>query len=308
MCTGGFRAVVNVIIETMKPLIKPIKNAAVLAYTGNVLAVEEATKMQTALQQKGIRVTLATSSYDAALIHCLETCETDVLIAFGGDGTVLRATRLAAPYQVPVLGINAGNLGFLTAIQHAEWPLYLDHIAEGRYWIEERMLLNCTHHRGDSCLQTWTVLNEVVVCRGEQVRPVKLAARVDGVALASYVADGLIAATPTGSTAYALAADGPVLPPELRNILLVPIAPHFTFDKAIVLSEGSTVVMEVLSSHNAVLSADGQPAVKLHAGDEVHVTASDLAAWFVRFRDRGYFYEGLHQYLEKYVLSAGESV
>jgi NAD+ kinase len=144
----------------------------------------------------------------------------------------------------------------------------------------------------------WNALNEVVVGRGQMLRPVRLTASVDGRELISYVADGLIAATPTGSTAYALAAGGPILPPELRNILLVPIAPHLSVDRAVVLAEGSMVSM-FPKSENAVLSVDGQAPVSLMEDDHIDVRAADINAQFVRFGDPGYFYRNLTAHMNE---------
>jgi NAD+ kinase len=141
-------------------------------------------------------------------------------------------------------------------------------------------------------------LNEVVVGRGSLLRPVRLSASVDGRQLASYVADGLIASTATGSTAYALAAGGPILPPELRNILLVPIAPHLSVDRAVVLSEGSSVSI-LVRGENAVLSVDGQPPVLLIEDDHVDIRAADVTTQFVRFGDPGYFYRNLTAHMNE---------
>jgi NAD+ kinase len=143
---------------------------------------------------------------------------------------------------------------------------------------------------------TWHALNEAVIARGQRVHPVNLTAVVDDLPLTHYTADGLIVATPTGSTAYALAAGGPVLPPELRNILLVPIAPHLTTDRAIVLSEGSAVRIET-HTDNAVLSVDGQMPIGLAEEDVVMICTGEYSAQFVRFGDRGYFYRNLMQHI-----------
>lgn len=138
----------------------------------------------------------------------------------------------------------------------------------------------------------------MVVSRGKIMRPVILDASVDGRFLTTYVADGLIASTPTGSTAYALAAGGPILPPELRNILLVAVAPHLSIDRAIVLAEGSSVSIIVHTDHEAVLSVDGQLPVDLVSGDRVEARAGKHTTLFVRFQDPGYFYRNLtpHMY------------
>jgi NAD+ kinase len=167
------------------------------------------------------------------------------------------------------------------------------------YWLERRMMLCVELSRTREPLGKWEVLNEVVVGRGQTVRPIQLVAEVDGRYLTTYVADALIAATPTGSTAYALAAGGPILPPELRNILLVAVAPHLSIDRAIVLAEGSSVGITVHTDHQAVLSVDGQTPVTLKDGDQVHARASDHTVLFVRFQDPGYFYRNLTPHMEQ---------
>ena len=155
------------------------------------------------------------------------------MIAMGGDGTMLRAGHLTAPYSIPLLGINMGHFGFLMQLARDEWQEYLPRLVNGDFQIENRMMLKAEHWREDQLLDSFQVINEVVVCRGQMVRPIRIRAEVDGYSLAAYVADGLIAATPTGSTAYALAVGGPIMPPELRNILIVPVAAHLSMDRAV---------------------------------------------------------------------------
>ncbi len=222
----------------------------------------------------------------------------DLMVAVGGDGTMLRASHLCAPSGLPILGVNTGRLGFLIQVDRKEWKPFLDQLLRGDFWIENRMMLKAKHERSGESLGVWHALNEAVVTRGPSVRPVRLSASVDGRLLANYVADGLIAATPTGSTAYALAAGGPILPPELRNILLVPIAPHLSVDRAVVLSEGTSVGI-TLRGGDAVLSIDGQIPVGLAEGDVVDVRAGDYNARFVRFSDPGYFYRNLTSHMNQ---------
>jgi NAD+ kinase len=247
------------------------------------------------LREKGYEAPQG-SIYDEALQNRVRAGEFDVLIALGGDGTMLRAGHLCAPSQVPILGINLGRLGFLIQIERGEWRQMLERLFKGDGWIEERLMLEAHHIRGDQTLATWQALNEVVVGRGVALRSVRLDATVDGRPLTTFVCDGLIAATPTGSTAYALAAGGPILPPELHNILLVPIAPHLSVDRAIVLAEGSSVSITVRSS-NSVVSVDGQTPLDLEVEDRVDVRAAAYAARFVRFGDPGYFYRNLNAHM-----------
>lgn len=221
-----------------------------------------------------------------------------MLIAVGGDGSMLRAGHLCAPPKVPILGINLGTIGFLIQIERNEWYGYFEKLFKGEAWIENRMMLHADHMRAGEMLGSWNALNEVVVGRGQLLRPVRLTASVDDRELTSYVADGLIASTATGSTAYALAAGGPILPPELRNILLVPIAPHLSVDRAVVLAEGSSVTIKI-NGENAVISVDGQPPTPLMEDDLVNVRAADVTAQFVRFGDPGYFYRNLTAHMNE---------
>jgi NAD+ kinase len=161
------------------------------------------------------------------------------------------------------------------------------------------MMIRAEHLRSAESLGNWHALNEVVVSRGASVHPVHLSASVDGMLLTNYVADGLIASTPTGSTAYALAAGGPILPPTLRNILLVPIAPHLSVDRAVVLSEGASVTISVRDRSEAVLSVDGQTPIPLADDDRVEIRLGDYAARFVRFGDPGYFYRNLTAHMNQ---------
>jgi len=238
------------------------------------------------------------SIYDEELRKGVKSGAFDLLVSVGGDGGVLRAGHLCALSGVPILGINMGRLGFLIQIDRQEWREYFEKMFNGEAWIENRMMLHADHVRAGEILGSWNALNEVVVGRGQNLRPVRLSASVDARLLANYVADGLIAATATGSTAYALAAGGPILPPELRNILLVPIAPHLSVDRAVVLSEGASVRISV-RGENTVLSVDGQAPVSLTEDDHVDVRAADVSMQFVRFGDPGYFYRNLTAHMNE---------
>ncbi|HUS85057.1 MAG: NAD(+)/NADH kinase [Anaerolineales bacterium] len=237
--------------------------------------------------------------FDETLRSRVNAGDFDLMIALGGDGTMLRAVHLCAPNNVPILGINLGGLGFLIEIARNEWKIALEKVLRGDFWLETRMMLHTEHLRDDELLGAWDVLNECVVGRGEMVRPVFLTAEIDGHRLTTYVADGLIVSTPTGSTAYALAAGGPILPPELRNILLVPVAPHLSVDRAIVLHEGSEVRIVVKTDHQASLSMDGHEPVQLQDRDMVRAYASKHVALFVRFQEPDYFYRNLTSHMNQ---------
>ena len=253
--------------------------------------------MSAYLKEKGIEAPFG-SLYDENLRKRVRRGEFDMLIMAGGDGSVLRAGNLCSSSNVPILGVNLGRIGFLIQVEIDEWREYFDKLLAGEAWIENRMMLHAEHFRTGEMVGNWDALNEVVVGRGQTLRPVRLSAEVDERHLTSYVADGLIASTATGSTAYALAAGGPILPPELRNILLVPIAPHLSVDRAVVLSEGSTVTIRV-NGENAVMSVDGQPSITLMEDDRIIVRAAEVTTKFVRFGDPGYFYRNITAHMNE---------
>jgi NAD+ kinase len=273
------------------------KRPVITAYPKRVEALAEADKIASFLKERGIESPKG-SLYDEALRKRVRAGEFDLMIAVGGDGTMLRAGHLCAPSGLPIFGVNLGRLGFLIQVDRGEWPEMLERLFKGEAWIEQRMMLRVLHVRAGETLGEWHALNEAVVCRGQYLRPVRLTANVDGHVLTTYVCDGLIAATATGSTAYALAAGGPILPPDLRNILLVPIAPHLSVDRGVVLAEGSSVSI-VVKSDNSVVSVDGQPPLPLAEDDHVDVRAAGYAAQFVRFGDPGYFYQNLNAHMNQ---------
>lgn len=283
------------------------RNVAIATHPSMDQAGPEVAELKRILQAGGMQKIFCSSIHSDELLEEIKGHSCDVLIALGGDGTMMRAARLAAPYRVPVLGINLGHFGFLMEIQRQEWDTLLPSFIHGKYSIEERVLLNAEHRRGGRLLGKWLAVNDVVVSRGQLVRPIKVNAKVEGYELAVYVADGLIVATPTGSTAYALAVGGPVLPPELRNILIIPIAPHRSLTHGIVLSEGTCITLTTESSHQAVLSIDGQTPVNFENGDEVKINLSEHTARFVRLHEPGYFYRNLINSMIKNSFQAGES-
>ena len=279
---------------------KPPQQIAIASNPDLPDAAKEAHRIYKMLTQKyGLSPVICAHLYDEEMDKRIQNGAFDLLIALGGDGTMLRAGRLCAPSDTPVLGINLGHFGFLMEVQRNEWESYLPQLLEGAYQIEERMMLRAEHYRDNELIGTWPVLNEIVVCRGQEIRPIRLDAYVDDQPLTTYIADGLIAATPTGSTAYALAAGGPIMPPELRNILVIPVAPHLSVDRALILSEGSCITITVQSPYETLLSADGQPSIVMQQGDTVRASAWHHSAAFIRFKDAGYFYRNLTMYMEQ---------
>ena len=221
----------------------------------------------------------------------------EMLLAVGGDGTMLRVGRGGARFGCPVLGFNLGEVGFLPQVPELEWRAALKRILAGDFDLERRMLVFGELIRDGENITGHHALNEIVVTRGALARPVHLETEVDSTGLATYVADGLIVSTPTGSTAYALAAGGPILPPTLRNLVVMPVSPHLSVGRAVVLAEGCTITITVRTDHQAILSADGQTEVEVLDGDCVRVRASERNCHFVRLQRPTYFYRDLAERL-----------
>lgn len=217
----------------------------------------------------------------------------DLIITLGGDGSILRAMQQAAPGDIPVLGINMGRVGFLTEAQPKDWPKTLRRVLDGEGWIETRMMLRVTLIRDEHAIAQEDALNDAVVARGGLARTVRLQTYIDGAPLTRYVTDGLILATPTGSTAYAYAVGGPILPPWLENILVVPAAPHLSLERPLVLNADAVIDVAVATETPGMLSVDGRMEGELLDGDVVRVARSPIRARFLRLRSRNDFYRTL---------------
>lgn len=218
----------------------------------------------------------------------------ELLVSLGGDGTMLRSVQLLGGAAVPIIGVNVGLLGYLTEVEpHGmigalERCVGHDRTAattpESGWQVEERMMLDVVvAPRGERGELRFRALNEGVVEKLEPGHTVRLLVRIDGAAFTSYAADGLIVATPTGSTAYSLSARGPVVSPRHRALLLTPVSPHMLFDRSLVLDPDEQVEIEVAGHRPVVLTVDGQQTVTLSEGDVVSFTASAATAQFVRF-------------------------
>jgi NAD+ kinase len=215
---------------------------------------------------------------------------TDLLLTVGGDGTILRAVQAVIPGKTPIIGINLGKLGFLTELDAEEAEAKLPLFLEGRGWTDERTMLRAELTAPGREPKIFHALNDVVVARGEVVRLIHVGASIDGQSLTTYKTDGLIIATATGSTGYALAARGPIVYPHSRDLLLVPVAPHLSLPYPLVLPEKAVVTLRVETYHRALLSVDGHINLSLSSGDTVTVRRSPHVARFLRLRPRNEFY------------------
>ncbi|HUS17404.1 MAG TPA: NAD(+)/NADH kinase [Chloroflexia bacterium] len=213
----------------------------------------------------------------------------DLIFALGGDGTILRASRLAAPLHVPLLGINLGRVGFLSEFGPEVMAERIPLVLEGHYWVERRSMLHAELWREGERLHSFDALNDVVASRASLSRVVDCTLMVNGQKVTTYVADGVILATPTGSTAYSMAAGGPILHPELRAIIVTPIAPYLTIIRSLILPDDSQVELDISTDDTAFLTVDGQQHVPLATGDAIRITTSPTPALFARLQPRSYF-------------------
>jgi NAD+ kinase len=208
-----------------------------------------------------------------------ELPSTDVLAVLGGDGTFLRAARAVAEVDVPILGINLGKVGFLSKAEADELETVLARIAAGEYVIDERMVLEAQVLPGGGTIRgtSYVALNDVVVARGSLARVCRLDVAIGPSHLATFIADGLVVATPTGSTGYSFSAGGPIVDPKSRNLIVTPIAGYLSAIRSVVVGPDQTVRCRVVDAHEALVSIDGREDVQLAIGDVVEVRARDRA-------------------------------
>jgi len=214
----------------------------------------------------------------------------DLVVALGGDGTLLRALGLALEAEVPVLGVNLGRLGFLTEVEADGLPPALDAVWEGAYQVERRTTLAVRVLVEGTCVATDVAVNDVVLEKAARERLAGVAVRLGGELFARYAADGIIVASPTGSTAYSFSAGGPIVSPRLDVLLLTPVAPHMVFNRSLVLHPDEEVQLEVLADGPSVVeNIDGRAVRELAPGTVVEVRRSPYQALLVRVDDPHFF-------------------
>lgn len=223
----------------------------------------------------------------------------DLVMVIGGDGTLLRAGHLCAPLDIPLLGVQAGRLGFLVELNENDIEKNLQRLLNADYRLESRLMLQAEFLENGDVIQRWDVINEALISRGRDARPIEVRVDLNEGYMMSYIADGLIVATATGSTAYALAAGGPILPPELRNMLVLPIAPHLSLDRAVVLAEGAVVNLRAISDFEVVLSVDGTTPISIGPKNTIRVTANKKSLLMARFGEPNYFYRDIAAILQR---------
>lgn len=213
---------------------------------------------------------------------------TDLLLCLGGDGTMLHLSKLAARNGVPMLGINLGKVGFITGLELEELDR-LDDVLSGDYIIENRMMLDVEVRRGEDCVYRGFGLNEALVTRMNPAHAIHLTAYGDNQKISDYSGDGIIIATPTGSTAYSMAAGGPIVEPTAENLILTPVCAHSLTAKAYVLTGDRRTSVKVIRSEDGILLVDGEESFPLQVGDLVYVKKSDYVTKLVKVRSPSFY-------------------
>ncbi len=275
----------------IEPVPRAVRRAGVLTHPRLPVSEQLAQDLARRFAAIGVAVEVA-SQVDAAWLT-----DVDCLVVLGGDGSMVLTARAVAGTGVPLLGINLGQLGFLTELQPGDLGSRLEALARGEYRVERRSLLRAVLTPAQGAPTTYDALNDVVMARGARVRMIGVAVSIDGQPFTTYRADGVIVATPTGSTAYSLAVGGPIVAPVLDTLTVVPVAPHLMPTRALVVPGASTIRLQMGSQYEGIMAVDGQLDQPVSGGDVVNVTVSPKCVGFVRFGPPADFYGTLFRRL-----------
>ena len=236
-------------------------------------------------------------SYEKLGVDSIEMQRVDLILARGGDGTLLHTVRMIEGKSIPILGINLGSLGFLTEVTEEGLYSALTNILLGHYQIEKRMMLSIKIIRQTATLTTFKALNEAVVAESEIARMVNLKVFIDAEYLTTYRADGLIISTPTGSTGYSLAAGGTIVVPRMKVLMLTPVCPHTLTARPMIIPENSKIIIEIISSGQSILTIDGQQTYSLEFADKIEIERAEEEICLIKPQQCG-FYEVLRNKLK----------
>ena len=274
-----------------------MKRIGILYHPMIKAAYSLAEKLEKFLGSRGISVWLC-SAWEGEKART-QVNNTDLILSIGGDGTILRAAQAVVPRPIPITGINLGKLGFMTELSADEAVAKLPALLAGEGWIDERALLEAELSvSGEEPSPIFYALNDVVVARGAAARTVRIEASIDGEVLTTYRGDGVIVATATGSTGYSLAAGGPILHPQAKEFLMLPILPHLSSAYTLVLPSTVVVTLYVGAAHQAALSIDGHINKSLSSGAMVTIKHSSNKTQFLRIHPQTSFYSSLEQRLK----------
>ncbi|KPL87912.1 NAD(+)/NADH kinase [Ardenticatena maritima] len=277
----------------------PISVAGVLYNPYRPAARALAERLHAWLQARGVRAWLG-SSYEVTDIRTCSREPCTLLITLGGDGTILRAARAALPDAPPILAVNFGRLGFLAEVSPDEVEPALERVLAGDFWIEERPLLDVAVYDDGNLVEQAVAVNEVVLARGDGPRALRIDVWVDDAHLTRYTADGVVVASPTGSTAYVLAAGGPIVAPTADVLIVQPIAAHLTHVRSLVVPGSARVALSTVTHHHETVAViDGQLSLAWTPAHRLVVTQSRHTLRFVRLGASNYYYATLETRLDR---------
>lgn len=248
------------------------------------------------LEDKGVQVWVEpfVASYigreDLALPYEEFPGKVDILFAFGGDGTILGIARDFAKYNIPILGINLGTLGFLSEAEPEDLPELVEAIIEKKYKTENRMMLEAELIRNGERIESWIALNDIGIAKGSYSRMITCKVFLQDDLLETFFGDGLIISSPTGSTAYSMSAGGPLVAPNMSALLVTPVCSHSLTARPIILSPEEEITIEVTATHQEIgLSIDGQIGYQLEILDEIKIRKAPYATTLIKWKDRSFF-------------------
>jgi len=266
-----------------------MQRIGILSHPNRVESQRLAHVVRQALDAHGVEVWQGSADEEETLRNAAEGL--DLLVTLGGDGTIVHAVHAVSLAGVPILGVNLGRLGFLAEVEPTEIGGAIARVLAGDFLLEERMMLRAEVHREGRTLMACNAINDAFVGRGRTSRTVRVSVDVDDHYVMTQTADGVIVSTPTGSTAYCLAAGGPIVAPDVRSLTITPVAAHLAVAQAIVIPSNRVLRLRLIKGDGAVFTVDGQTDIDLLPGDEVRCTESAVTAKFIRFGSDGYFYE-----------------
>ncbi len=274
-----------------------MKRIGILCHPLNKAARPMADELKSFLSARGVS-TWVCSAWEADEARG-QLDGTDLILTVGGDGTILRAAQVVVSHPIPITGVNLGKLGFMTELSVAEAKDKLAALLAGEGWIDERAMLEAELEAPDSeGPPVLYALNDMVMARGEIARMVRVEAAIDGKSLTTYRADGVILATATGSTGYSLSAGGPILHPQAKEFLLLPILPHLSLAYTLVLPSSVSVRLRINAAHTTTLSVDGHMNLSLPSGATLKVKQSAKKTLFLRVHSKTSFYGSLERRLK----------
>ena len=271
-----------------------MRSVGIVPHREREIALDLARRAAALFEERDVEVRLPDMEAGAARLERCSASGTafaeglDLVIAIGGDGTMLHAVELAYPEDVPLLGVNVGQMGYLTSIEPEDVEAALPRLLSGSYSVSDRTVLELSVESDEGTVGSWFALNEAVLEKVHAGHLVRLDVSIDSSYFTTYAADGVIVATATGSTAYSFSARGPIVSPNLRCLILTPVSPHMLFDRALVLAPEEALRLVVGGSRTVALTVDGREITELRPGDTVHCAVAARAARMVSLAPRDF--------------------